>query len=136
METKKQHKSEIKIVIYFKNRKEGAAYTDEDKAKSFNRKEQYFYTYFPKKGGGFVTNHEQAFDNAHNKISEQINYKNVHKAMIFLCNLKTGAEERAANYVDGIGWQFFHRPEFNTTAAGHRYISRYQSLPIFNKIAA
>ena len=130
--TKKTHKSKIKIVVYFKRKKDGTPFTAEEITKIFNRKEEYKYTYFPKKGGGYITDHERGFDAAHETIRQHITNDNVLKACIFLCSIKTGIEERAANYIHGSGWEFFHRPEFVTTAAGHRYISRYQSLPIFH----
>ena len=136
MKPKKTHKSEVKIVVYFKRRANGVEYTQQEITQKVNRKEQYFYCYFPKKGGGWITNHERGFDDAEAQLKRHIAEKNVIKGMIFLCSLKTGAEERVVLFRDLINWEFFHRPEFVTTAAGHRYISRYQSLPVLKNIVA
>lgn len=137
METQtKKHKSNVKIVVYFKRKPDGTLYSEEEKKKHYNRKEKYFFCYFPKKGGGYITNHETGFDNAHAQIEQHIKENNVDKACLFLCNTSNAWEVRVGNYLDGIGWDFFHRPEFHTTPVGHRYVSRYQHLPILKNIAA
>ena len=132
---KKKPKSEIKVVIYFKRRANGIEYTPEEVQKKFNRKEDYKYCYFPRKGGGYITDHEKGWNMAEQDINNAINTDNIYKGMILLCKAN-GDEERAANYKHGTGWDFYHRPEFYVSDKGHRYISKYQSLAIMQKRSA
>ena len=129
---KKTPKSPIKIVVYFKKDEHGREFTPEEILKKYNRKEQYIYCYFPKAGGGWITNHEKGFDNADKQIRDIINNNNTYKSMIFLCK-NDGSEERVVNYVDKVGWEFYSRPTFVTLESGHRYISKYQTLEINKK---
>ncbi len=130
-----QRTSPVKIVIYFKRKKDGTPYTQDEINQSLNRKQEYKFCFFPKLGGGWVTNHEKGFDTADKHLRDVINSNNLYKGIIFLCK-EDGTEERVVNYVDGKGWEFYHRPEFHTTLAGHRYISKYQSLDVFQKMRA
>ena len=116
-------KSPIKVVLYFKCRPDGRAFYDEEIRLRYNRKVSYMFCYFPKMGGGHITDHEKAFNNAEKYIKDNI--KNIFKAMIFLVK-ENGDEFRIVNYIDKYGWQFFHRPQFITTIDGHRYISKYE----------
>lgn len=128
----KKHKSEIKIVVYFHQKKDGAAYTQEEREKHYNRKEDYKFTYFPKLGGGYLTNHEAAFDKAEAEIKALINAKMIYKAMIFLCRTDESQEEkRVVNWTEKSGWEFYQRPSFKTFSSGHRYIDRYVEFPLY-----